>query len=157
MTPHRKSRLQKIIALISSPRISLSKSRGLFVISHMRSRAPALSHVLGSHPQIVGHGELLRGCRSWIDMALSRIELQQPSSSLYFHYKLLHNYTFLANSLLTAPPKKTKYCFCFANPSRQPRAAFAFTDRKKPIANELTMRYTRILPNTTVGECLTWS
>jgi len=103
---NRLSRLQKVTMLLKSPRIALSTSRAIFVLSHMRSRSSALSHVLGSHPKIVGHGELLRGYRSRADMALSRIQLQQRSEHRFFHDKLLHNYTFLHDSLLTATENK---------------------------------------------------
>lgn len=100
------SRLQKVAILIKSPRIAFSTSRAIFVVSHMRSRSSALSHVLGSHPQIVGHGELLRGYGSWVDTAISRIELNATRQHSYFHDKLLHNYAWLDDSLLTSSNNK---------------------------------------------------
>ena len=106
MNPKKLTFVQKLLGVARSPRIACHPIRGLFVLSHMRSRSSALSHVLGSHPKIVGHGELLRSYRSWFDLAMSKIELKVEPRHEYFHDKLLHNYTKLADSQLTSPHNK---------------------------------------------------
>lgn len=103
------------------------------MLSHMRSRSSVLSHVLGSHPQIVGHGELLRGYRSWIDMAISRIQLNEKSRHKFFHDKLLHDYTLLDESLLLSD--RNKIVFLLREPVDSTQSFVRLYRKEKPDCN----------------------
>lgn len=98
------SKARKLSLAISNPSIFTSRNRYLFILSHMRSRSTVLSHVLGSHPEIVGYSELHRRYDSRLDLFKMRLELYSETkrdlSNKYLLDKLLHNETAIADALL---------------------------------------------------------
>jgi hypothetical protein len=63
------SKTAKLAALAKA---AFSRTQYLFVISHMRSRSSLLSHILGSHPQVIGYSELHQSYQRWSDLLWRR-------------------------------------------------------------------------------------
>lgn len=69
------SKARKLSLVVSNPHIFTCRSRYLFILSHMRSRSTVLSHVLGSHREIVGYSELHRRYTTRLDLLKMRADL----------------------------------------------------------------------------------
>lgn len=96
--------------MVSNPGIFTCRSRYLFILSHMRSRSTVLSHVLGSHPEIVGYSELHRSYTSRLDLLKMRADLygeaKRNLSGKFLLDKILHDEITLADEVIDlAQPK----------------------------------------------------
>lgn len=92
----KKSPLMKTISfVVRNPDIVTSRSKYLFIFSHMRSRSSVLSHILGSNPGICGYRELHRSYINRLDLVKMRIQLYQELKTnidqKYLLDKILHN------------------------------------------------------------------
>ena len=97
-------KFSKMLSVLASPQVYLSRCKYLFVISHMRSRSSLLSHILGSTPGIVGHSELHRkyvGIKElYILRARVYLETKQQIQGKYVLDKILHNPFFVSEKIL---------------------------------------------------------
>ena len=105
--------------------------RYLFVLSHMRSGSSLLAHLLGSHPEIAGYGELHRGYRAQedLDRLVVDVEKQVSSSGLSQRYvldKILHNRHEIHPHIATRPD--TLFVFLL----REPNASISSLNARLP-------------------------
>lgn len=97
-------------ALFYSARILSSGHEYVFILSHMRSYSSLLSHILGSHPEILGYSERHESYRWYGDLLRMRIHVSstvpghQPRR--YILDKILHNEHSLSNAILQRPTVK---------------------------------------------------
>ncbi len=90
--------LNKLVNALCSTNLQiLKKSKHIFLISHMRSRSSLLSHIIGSHNQIMGHSELHLSYTTNIDflkcktIILANQNQAYHNEQIYFD-KILHNH-----------------------------------------------------------------
>lgn len=102
----------KLIAteIASNPNILMTRSRYLFILSHMRSRSSVLSHLLGSNIDICGYSELHKSYLRYSDILLLKTGLQKSLgcdlNGKYLLDKLLHNkYCVSSDVLRSVSPK----------------------------------------------------
>jgi hypothetical protein len=112
------SRIHKMTILGAHPTFFFSKTKYLFVISHMRSRSTLLSHILGSNPGVVGYTELHRPYQSKLDLFKFRariyIENRKDIDDKYILDKVLHNSYQFSDSVLNL--KNAKFLFLIREP-----------------------------------------
>ncbi|ACK67717.1 nucleoside triphosphate hydrolase superfamily protein [Rippkaea orientalis PCC 8801] len=77
----------------------------LFILSHMRSGSSLLTHILNSHPDIIGYGETHLNYSREMDFKqlLFKVYWQLREYSMSHHYvldKVLHNHKFLTDNFL---------------------------------------------------------
>ncbi len=86
---------KKLFVLLSNPRLLKNDKEYIFVLGHMRSRSSVLSHVLGSHDDIIGYTELHRSYANTDSLLKMRVDLYeefgQQFGSRYLLDKVLHN------------------------------------------------------------------
>jgi len=100
----RLSRLSELGSLLlQRPWLLVRPPRAIFMLGHMRARTSVLSHIIGSHSQVVGHGELLQAYQKNRHLLRARLRLRQKREHVFFHDKLLHNYTALDDRFLLNP------------------------------------------------------
>ena len=98
------STLARLITLLfRCPQVFISRTQYLFIISHMRSYSSLLSHILGSHPQIIGHRE--RHCSYLDNIDLIRLRYYvyletMRASDGYLLDKVLHNEHVLSDKIV---------------------------------------------------------
>lgn len=113
-----KSKFKKTWNLIKNPFMLFCSAKYLIVFSHMRSRSSVMSHVLGSNPEIVGYGELLRSYNSSIDLLKMRVNLNEDTNkkvcNQFLYDKLLHTSHKVANKYLY--DKDFKFIFLLREP-----------------------------------------
>lgn len=95
------------------PSQGLHASGCIFVVSHMRSFSTLLCHILGSHSDISGYVETHQSYMGRIDLKqLSRKVREttdEPVAGKYVLDKMLHNYVYIAPSVLGRPNVKVLF------------------------------------------------
>lgn len=101
------TKFEKINMAIRHPSLFRGKKNYLFILSHMRSRSSLLSHLLGSHPEICGYGELHYDYPSRTSLFKMHLELFKDlndiNESKYYLDKVLHNSFVISNKILCNP------------------------------------------------------
>ncbi|MFD3322809.1 hypothetical protein [Alteromonas macleodii] len=101
------TKFEKINMALSHPSLFRSKKNYLFILSHMRSRSSLLSHLLGSHPEICGYGELHYDYPTPTSLFKMHLELYKDlndiNGSKYYLDKVLHNSYVISNKILSNP------------------------------------------------------
>lgn len=97
-------KLRELSTIALHPQLRRCNSKYLFILSHMRSRSTALSHILGSHDEICGYSELRRSYNSRMDFLGMRAALYQDLKcdfeGKYLLDKLLHNHQHINKDLI---------------------------------------------------------
>jgi hypothetical protein len=87
--------LRKSFVLLKHPSLLMKDKKFIFVLGHMRSRSSVLSHVLGSHDEIIGYTELHRSYKSPLSLLKMKVDLYEEFgacfSGKYLLDKVLHN------------------------------------------------------------------
>ena len=86
-----------------NPRAIFGPKQYLFLLSHMRSYSSLLAHILGSHPDIVGHSERLRSYADSRDLVMLRLRQYQsggPTNYTYLLDKILHDRYAVADKIM---------------------------------------------------------
>ena len=100
------TKVKKAAAIALRPSIITGHSKYLFILSHMRSRSSALSHVLGSNDGVCGYSELHRSYVRYIDIIKMRINLYHDLKcdlrGKYLLDKILHNKLEISKEVLEA-------------------------------------------------------
>ena len=108
----------KTAKLAALAKAAFSRTQYLFVISHMRSRSSLLSHILGSHPQVIGYSELHQSYHRWNDLlwrrTLAHLERRGSLRDKYLLDKVLHNQHPISPGILGAP--NTRCIFLLREP-----------------------------------------
>lgn len=101
------TKFEKINMALSHPSLFRSKKNYLFILSHMRSRSSLLSHLLGSHPEICGYGELHYDYPTPTSLFKMHLELYKDlndiNESKYYLDKVLHNSYVISDKILSNP------------------------------------------------------
>ncbi|MCQ8849718.1 sulfotransferase family protein [Alteromonas stellipolaris] len=99
-----KSKMDKALLILKNPRVLLEKQNYILILSHMRSRSSLLSHVLGSHDEVCGYGELHYDYPKKSSLLKMHVELLkdtgQSTTKGFFLDKLLHNSFVVSNEIL---------------------------------------------------------
>lgn len=86
---------QMLRVLLARPGVPFAKKEYLFILSHMRSRSSLLSHILGSHADISGHGEMHQSYRGPLNFmklnARVSLSIDGPLAGRYVLDKILHD------------------------------------------------------------------
>lgn len=102
MSIYSKAKDLSIIAL--HPHLIVSRTKYLFLLSHMRSRSSVLSHVLGSNADVCGYRELHINYRNRVDLLQMRAclygELSAEIEGKYLFDKILHDSHVVSDRLL---------------------------------------------------------
>ena len=104
------TRANKLSRIVLKPQNIFCETKYLFVLGHMRSRSTLLSHILGSNPNICGHGELHHAYLHPLSLMKIRLDLNldsdEPLKNKYLLDKLLHNRNIVSDKVLeTIQPK----------------------------------------------------
>lgn len=106
-------RWRKLRFVATHPGTLLAPARYLFVLSHMRSRSTALTHVLGSHAEVYGYTELHRSYDTPTSLLGMRIDLRSDIggsfAGCYLLDKVLHDLHVVPVELLARPDVRTLF------------------------------------------------
>ncbi|ANB26279.1 hypothetical protein A6F57_14435 [Alteromonas stellipolaris] len=99
-----KSKIDKALLILKHPSVLLGKQNYILILSHMRSRSSLLSHVLGSHDEVCGYGELHYDYPKKSSLLKMHVELLkdtgQSTTKGFFLDKLLHNSFVVSHDIL---------------------------------------------------------
>jgi hypothetical protein len=98
-----------LAATVKNPLVLSPFKDYLFILSHMRCHTSVLSHILGSHPEIIGHSEMHQGYSNSLDLLKLRckvsIDNRDSLKGRYVLDKVLKGYP-LSPRILAAPANK---------------------------------------------------
>lgn len=116
----------KLLSIAGNPQVYLSRSKYLFIISHMRSRSTLLAHVLGSNPGIAGYSELHRKYIGLKDIFILRsrvfLDTRESLKNKYILDKILHNPFSVSNKVFRM--KNTLFIFLLRKPEPTLKSIF---------------------------------
>ena len=97
--------LRKIApTLLRHPAVFLGRKDYIFVVSHIRSYSSLLCHILGSHEEISGYGEMNQAYSGWTDLLQLRYNVYKACDNhlegRFVLDKILHSYYPVAEKIL---------------------------------------------------------
>ncbi len=130
---------KKAFLLLKNPKLLRNDKSYIFVLGHMRARSSVFSHVLGSHPEILGYTELHRNYKSPSSLLKMRVDIYEEFGDnfdkKYILDKILHNG--LDPSLKTLKAANPKLIFLLREPAGYAKSLVKLGERvgKKHYAN----------------------
>ncbi|MBX2845160.1 MAG: sulfotransferase [Saprospiraceae bacterium] len=97
--------MKAILKDVINPKAMTERNHYVFLLSHMRGYTSVLSHIIGSHPNILGYSEMHQSYRSWFSFLKlkykAKLVAKAQSGPKFLFDKVLHNnYTVAPNILL---------------------------------------------------------
>jgi hypothetical protein len=119
-------------ALARHPGVVLGHRRSVLVLSHMRSYSSLLCHLLGSHPEIDGYGELHQAYERPLDVLRMRARVARSLdgnlSARYVLDKVLHDEYAVAPAFLERPD--VRVIFLLREPAETVASILAMAERE---------------------------
>lgn len=97
--------LRKIApTVLCHPNVFLGRKDYIFVVSHIRSYSSLLCHILGSHEEIAGYGEMNQAYSGWTDLLQLRYKVYKACEDRlqgrFVLDKILHDYYPISKEIL---------------------------------------------------------